>query len=694
MQKLVRQFHRYSGWRGGAVNRYVDGKAARVDYGEFAIEDIESPSSLPFSDVKNSETYGMLVRSAHEPLLSKFGSKVKVVEREAYLKRLEIDREERLGIRYLQNTLDGKFVKEQVQIPEAIARAIEKNIIGVHVHRNSLRKTAARMFVAMSEEGIHQTVKTEEQVDAHVATIFVQNYGSLHQILLELKTTIEARGEVFSPQKVLDVGYGPGTGMVVLNEIMPDDWQPELKHVYVSGNKHGAEMMKQRAKIILSRQGHENLGKSQNGEASQDKVYAVDTRKIDIRSKLLDRVPVNERYDLIILLHSLLKDVHEFAKNIEDNLEYYLKMLAPGGHVIVLERGNPLGFEIVSRARQISVRPENRSSHEYVKIPRPWIRGSGAKPQNEAGETEKWLDRRYGALDESELELEPEIAAGVEVVESPLDYYLKVLAPYPNDNQCMLLMGRAQYYGYLSKGAELQWLNFSGSVARPKFSVDFKRGGILASEWKDEDALRGEVEAGSGRRNGKSYEKGNFNYLVMERAHVDPDQLGKVVAWNQQLAQLGREIDQAEKGAKAGLLDKMAAVQEKILEANGMDSWPRIIGAPLKRKGHVNLHVLTPQGNIEVWIVPRSLGKDVYHDARKALKGDRWPHGAKTKLQVYGKKKGSQKDKYLEKIQAWEKEEKRDKRKLRRSETKLQRQQDQEMLSQYDGSLEEVLAHE
>jgi ribosomal protein RSM22 (predicted rRNA methylase) len=66
-------------------------------------------------------------------------------------------------------------------------------------------------------------------------------------------------------------------------------------------------------------------------------------------------------------------------------------------------------------------------------------------------------------------------------------------------------------------------------------------------------------------------------------------------------------------------------------EAPNMAALPRQVLPPLKRKGHVQLEVCTPAGRIERWTVPKSRGKQSYHDARKAVWGDLWALGAKTR---------------------------------------------------------------
>jgi ribosomal protein RSM22 (predicted rRNA methylase) len=58
-------------------------------------------------------------------------------------------------------------------------------------------------------------------------------------------------------------------------------------------------------------------------------------------------------------------------------------------------------------------------------------------------------------------------------------------------------------------------------------------------------------------------------------------------------------------------------------------AWPRLVFPPLKRSGHVILDVCAPSGRIERATVPRSQGRQPYHDARKARWGDLFPHAPK-----------------------------------------------------------------
>ena len=63
-----------------------------------------------------------------------------------------------------------------------------------------------------------------------------------------------------------------------------------------------------------------------------------------------------------------------------------------------------------------------------------------------------------------------------------------------------------------------------------------------------------------------------------------------------------------------------------------MQTLPRIVLPPIKRKGHVTLDTCTPDGRLERWTVPKSFSKVAYHDARKSRWGDLWALGAKTRV--------------------------------------------------------------
>ncbi|KAG7291908.1 hypothetical protein NEMBOFW57_001933 [Staphylotrichum longicolle] len=111
----------------------------------------------------------------------------------------------------------------------------------------------------------------------------------------------------------------------------------------------------------------------------------------------------------------------------------------------------------------------------------------------------------------------------------------------------------------------------------------------------------------------RSHEDIKFSYIAVRRG-VRPDAAGAFVQGK----------DAADK-AFAGYEDAEGAAAPHPL------SLPRNILHPLKRRGHVTLDLCTPAGDIERWVVPKSFSKQAYHDARKAVWGDLWALGAKTR---------------------------------------------------------------
>jgi ribosomal protein RSM22 (predicted rRNA methylase) len=62
------------------------------------------------------------------------------------------------------------------------------------------------------------------------------------------------------------------------------------------------------------------------------------------------------------------------------------------------------------------------------------------------------------------------------------------------------------------------------------------------------------------------------------------------------------------------------AAERVALEVDAL-SWPRLVAPPMKRSGHVILDACAKSGQIERFTIPKSQGKQPYHDARKARWG-------------------------------------------------------------------------
>ncbi|KAL2129724.1 hypothetical protein VTI74DRAFT_7404 [Chaetomium olivicolor] len=114
----------------------------------------------------------------------------------------------------------------------------------------------------------------------------------------------------------------------------------------------------------------------------------------------------------------------------------------------------------------------------------------------------------------------------------------------------------------------------------------------------------------------RSHEDIKFSYLAVRRGGAQPDASsflhGKAAA------------DRAFAGYEDADTSSPADAPHPL-------ALPRNILPPLKRRGHVTLDVCTPAATIERWVVPKSFSKQAYHDARKAVWGDLWALGAKTR---------------------------------------------------------------
>lgn len=534
-------------------------------------------------------------------------------------------------------TLQGRTNREQLHLDPELSKAINNHILLLQIP-NNIRRSSSSYFAEMHQTKVHRPARTKMEVDSHIASLFLQNYGAIYQSLAELQKRLGA--DKFNPKRILDVGYGPATGIVALNDLMGKHFFPDVKDAVILGHLD----MEKKAKIILGRQMNEipritDASQEHVQEDQQDDIDENDelvgevmTKKIKINTNLRNTVPgaTDKQYDLIILTHQLLKSEERFPVQIDNNIEHYLGMLAPGGHLVLVEKGNPLGFETIARARQVMIRPENYPE-EHGKIPRPYKQGSSGGydieverkssegvSQQEAEEAQRLiaeLDKQFGSVQERELELEPELIDSISKKaenSKQESYHLRVVAPCPHHRKCPLQIGKPQYYEY-PEGENLKFCNFQKSIARPKYTMEHKKGKLLATPWQeptDGIGKKGLAKPGTGRPNGRNYEMLNYSYLIMERSNIDAKTVQEI------------ELQRA----------NPPKYEVGSLGDNTQGTWPRLIKQPLKRKGHVVMDLCGASGDLEKWIVPKSYSKEAYHDARKAAKGDLWALDAKTKM--------------------------------------------------------------
>lgn len=540
----------------------------------------------------------------------------------------------------------------RVVIPDEITNAIQNNML-FQYDPKILKQRVAEWYVTLNERGVKQKTESEQEADLLIAGGFAQDYAISHQVINEFITKLGKETFEKEIESVLEVGFGPGTGMIALNEIMGDQWNPKVKDVLVNGQYH----MARRAKILLSRQANEYFPRSDEVEShdlenasgvtkdsvddslkediietndisqlmeddfleeveEKEDVYIgkVKTKNIKIKSIIMNSIrPEDKKYDLIIVQQQLLTDVENFPHEVDAKLEQYIRRLNPNGRLILIERGSPLGAETIGRARQLVLRPENYEK-EMGKIPRAFK--SSIKQMRNETPIELSEEEKKAAM----KGIEPELLAEYDVVEEneisetekePI--HLSVLSPCSHHGKCPLQYFDPQVYLYGQIGKKLKFCNFSVDVHRPKYLLELKRGRKLATQWSDSNSgvgIKGLSKGGRGREGSSDYETASFSYLIVERSNKPTE-----------------EIDQMRLQAES------LPEREIGYQSTERGEYPRILAPPLKKKGFVVMDVCAPSGHVEKWHVSKSVGKQEYHDARKSEMGDSWPLGKKSAVQ-------------------------------------------------------------
>lgn len=529
-------------------------------------------------------------------------------------------------------TLQGRMNHKVVQLAPQIAQTVHNNILKLSTP-GRLRTKVAEIYQSVQKNQLQTAPTLALEANAHISALFLQDYAHCYQVLKELEKRTELK-----PDSVLTVGYGPATAMIALNEVL-GDWRPKRKDAYIVGRFN--KEMKKRARLLLSRQiqeyplanndqgqQEETQEEPQEEEKEEEYIGPVDTSKLNILTKLHNTLP-SKSYDLIIVNHALLTKEHHFPRDIDINIHMLLRLLNPKGHIVLVERGNALGFETIARARQIMIRPEAYEK-EYGKIPRPYIKGSTIKPQklrkldqmiteDHVKEEEKMLQRIELELGEiSDVENINEEQSSPDTQENALqdvDYHLKVIAPCAHHSKCPLQLGDPKYYKISSHKHRMKMCSFDKVVERPQFTMELKRGKKLATKWDKsaEDGMgvdkllkrRAQQLQGTGRPGGNNTESGSFSYLIVQRSANDSELIHKI--------QQSRKYNSSE-----------------TIDQQDINNWPRIINIPTRIKHNVKLEVCGSSGNIETWQIPKSLSKQEYHDARKVEQGDLWGLGNKS----------------------------------------------------------------
>lgn len=627
-------------------------------------------TQLQFAHRATGETFGQLVNEANNDRNPLHNTRV-ISPEEALIGVDPRYRDEDTGellegatskeARLDPETLWGRINQKRVLIPENLSQVIEKNILFQYEPKN-LKQSLVEWYTTMNEKGIREIPTTEISTDVSIAASFAQDYAVSYQVIDELVKRIGKENFEKNIQSVLDVGIGPSTGMLALNDIMGDEWNPPRKDVFIATNFH----MARKAKILLSRQVNENLPRSSEAETQEVEllnnvtkegkekkenamvgkgeeakkdpkvdeeeeeeadddgepyVGRVKTKALKIKSIILDKLrPKDIKYDLILVSYQLLKSLENFPFEVDSRLEEYVKRLNPGGHLVLIERGTPIGAEVIARARQVILRPE-KYENQVDKFPRPF----------------KSSEKKMSAKDELKLarltpeekalamkDIEPELLENFDIVEEEeelanlkaLDEQidLSVIAPCSHHGKCPLQFFEPEVYLYGQIGKKLKFCNYTVDVQRPHYLLELKRGKKLATKWESSSrgSAHNSIKGGRGREGSNDFETASYSYLMVVRSTEDP----KILEEERQKKLLGEIIERP-----------IGYRTEK------REEYPRILSQPSKKKGFVIMDVCAPSGHVEKLHVSKSVGKTEYHDARKANMGDLWALGYKSAYQ-------------------------------------------------------------
>ncbi|KAK9455098.1 hypothetical protein V1511DRAFT_499448 [Dipodascopsis uninucleata] len=539
--------------------------------------------------------------------------------------------------RFHSHTLMGRSSLGSITMPPAFDSVIG----GSPTKIKELRPKVQHIYEKLTDKRSRNERPKAAMVDAHIAALFPQSYASAIYAISEARRRL---GPEWRPQRVLDIGTGPSTGLLALNEVFKDSrtWQPDAVHSTIFGDM----LMVRRGKDLLMAQQEsfedemnddfmdESVILKKSAEATEvmkgETVTAEDDEDTETDQSLINRrfgkvkyylnqlPPGRSKYDLVIAQNHLLHPTEKGHARSDAVTKRLLELLAPNGILVLIERGNPFGFERIARARELILRPEG---------PHP-VRINTEKAVRNAELYRKAFplgERKVFTHDDSEdMELviedsdEPisaeELAEFRAIFQEEADRTstkqvtkgMRVIAPCAHHRHCPMQYGSCDE----DNSKRLRWCHFPQKLQKPKWLLDLKRGKKLAIPWKlsDSDSRVNQRAAlnlaGKGRVGSKNYEVARLSYIVFQKA----DSLD---------TEKNTEVDTNE--------------TDTFMQQESMH-WPRLIHQPLKRDKHVILDLCSRHGSIERWVVSKSSSQQDYHDARKANWGDLWALDAKTKI--------------------------------------------------------------
>ncbi|BFZ54737.1 37S ribosomal protein S22 [Savitreella phatthalungensis] len=182
---------------------------------------------------------------------------------------------------------------------------------------------------------------TDMETVAYMAALMPQQYAAAHIVMLELRKRL---GKEWLPEDILDVSVGPGVGAAAFQE------------VFIQGNPHPPSTMPRCT--ILEPNAFLRLRAGRLWRAEEHVKVA----------RSLGNIKRGTLHDLIIASHAFA-DIKGHPIKRDDLVRELRARLRPGGVLVLIERGTPLGFESIARARDLLVRGNDEKGHIVAPCP-------------------------------------------------------------------------------------------------------------------------------------------------------------------------------------------------------------------------------------------------------------------------------------------------------------------------------------
>jgi ribosomal protein RSM22 (predicted rRNA methylase) len=406
---------------------------------------------------------------------------------------------------------------------------------------------------------------------AYTHYFFPGKFSMTRRVFREMQSLLPG----FNPQKMLDFGCGPGTGGVAALDVWGTHDLPQ-KSTYEAREQSGARKNHKKS------EGNGNIHYSDEEEipvvpSSTMQYTGVDPSRamLDACSVLMadptrpapnlwDRIgdvvkrchKTGERFDLInasFVLTELASDPMRRAA-----VMLLFELLAPGGCLVIVETGSPVGSHTVRTARQLLLDKFGRhqlEQEEAVHDEKTSISNRKKKLINKEQNAHRLLDAPSGMKHS--------------------DLWASVVSPCTHDKECPLRPGA--------------WCSFSQRVHSPivrkageeKFSYV-----VIQRAMKSTTANTNSAESIGSALDWVVDSEISGDPAVMERRNSNPTPL-----------QVLRDAARTPKGKEPEVLQSVDwDSYEPMLRR---EEWSRVLRSPLKKKGHVVMDLCGPDGNLQ-----------------------------------------------------------------------------------------------